>query len=224
MIKKKIIIVLAFVIIVLYGCSNIKSYSFETLLSEKVEDNEHNRNINLLKINIDSKWQDDINDLISAKFIDDYNSYMEKAPYEYQYKTIDTTYEDKENILYITVVANIPSSYTAPYISECVYYDLSKDKCYTFQELLKNINIDEGKIQTEATDIVHKYVGESYTCSLAGLFYDKTGNTLIILNVDDTNPDGVGTSTTLFYDYTNKKLSMTSEFYGFDSIEWLNTI
>jgi PBP1b-binding outer membrane lipoprotein LpoB len=62
MIKKKIIIVLVFVIIVLYGCSNIKSYSFETLLSEKVEDNEHNRNINLLKINIDSIWQDDIND------------------------------------------------------------------------------------------------------------------------------------------------------------------
>jgi hypothetical protein len=149
---------------------------------------------------------------------------MEKAPYEYQNKTIDTIYEDKENILYITVVANIPSDYAAPYISECVYYDLSKDKCYTFQELLKNINIDEGKLQTEAMNIVHKYAGESYTCSLAGLFYDKIGNTLIIINVHDTNPDGVGTSTTLFYDYTNKKLSMTSGFFGFDSIEWLNTI
>jgi hypothetical protein len=200
----------------------MKTYSFNSLLCEEVEDGEHNRNINLLEINVDSNLQDEINESISSKFMDEYNSYMKKAPYEFQYKTIDTTYTEKDNILYIAVASNLPSQYVAPYITECVYYDLAKDKCYSFDELLEKIDIDKITLQTEAAEMIHKNVGDSYTCSLAGLFYDKTGNMLIIINTEDTNPEGVGTSETLFYDYTNKKLSMTGDFSGFDSIKWLN--
>lgn len=201
------------------SCSSEKiEYSFEEL-TEEVTDNEYNRNVNMLKIESNSKHEEEINRSIYDFFKEKLESYKTGVAVDWQHLYIDTTYTEKDGFLCISAIANTPNAtYVAPLFAKSVYLDLSEDKLYSFEEYADRIQVDLNKVKEEASEQLDDEIGNA-EITLDGLFYNNN-DIIFILQLDIANESGADATSSAFYNYTQKKIihGSSSDFEGFDKI------
>lgn len=219
-IKKTGFIFFTLVLLVsMVSCGSEKiEYSFEEL-TEEISDDQYNRNVNILKIECNSKHEDEINSSIYDFFKEKLESYKNGVAVDWQHLYIDTTYTEKDGFLCISSIANTPNAtYVAPLFAKSVYLDLSEDKLYSFEEYADRIQVDLEKVKTEASEKLDNEIGNA-EITLDGLFYNNN-DVIFILQLDITNESGTDAASSAFYNYTQKKIihGSSSDFEGFDKI------
>lgn len=210
-------VLVLFVSIVSCGSEKIE-YSFEEL-TEEIADNQYNGNVNILKIESNSKHEEEINRNIYDFFKEELESYKNGVAVDWQHLYIDTTYTEKDGCLCISAIANTPNAtYIAPLFAKSVYLDLSEDKLYSFEEYADRIFVDLDKVKEEASERFDNESGNT-EITLDGLFYNNN-DVIFILQLDITNESGADAASSAFYNYTQKKiiLGSSSDFEGFDKI------
>ena len=210
-------VLVLFVSIVSCGSGKIE-YSFEEL-TENTVDNQYNRDVNILKIESNSKHEEEINRNIYDFFKEKLESYKNGVAVDWQHLYIDTTYTEKDGFLCISAIANTPNAtYIAPVFAKCVYLDLSEDKLYSFEEYASRILIDLDEVKEEAKEQFDKEFGNT-EITLDGLFYNNN-DVIFILQLDIKNEGGAEAISSAFYNYTQKKIihGSSSDFEGFDKI------
>lgn len=219
LIKRTCLIFLVVLFVSMVSCGSEKiEYSFEEL-TEEISDDQYNRNVNILKIESNSKHEEEINRSICDFFNEKLESYKNGVPVDWQHLYIDTTYTEKDGCLCITAIANTPNAtYIAPLFAKSVYLDLSEDKLYSFEEYADRIHVDLDKVKEEASEKLDNEVGNT-EFTLDGLFYSNN-DVIFILQLDITNETGADAASTAFYNYTQKKIihGSSSDFECFDKI------
>ena len=220
LIKRTCLIFSILVLIVsIVSCGSEKiEYSFEEL-TEEIADDQYNRNVNILKIESNSKHEEEINSSIYDFFREKLESYKNGVAVDWQHLYIDTIYTEKDGFLCISAIANIPNAtYVAPLFAKSVYLDLSEDKLYSLEEYADRIQIDLEKVKAEASEKLDNEIGDA-DIALDGLFYNNN-DVIFILQLDITNESGTETASSAFYNYTQKQIihGSSSDFEGFDKI------
>lgn len=220
LIKKTCFILFTLVLLVsMVSCGSEKiEYSFEEL-TEEISDGQYNRNVNILKIECNSKHEDEINSSIYDFFCEKLESYKNGVAVDWQHLYIDTAYTEKDGFLCISAIANTPNAtYVAPLFAKSVYLDLSEDKLYSFEEYADRIKVDLDKVKAEASEKLGNELGDA-EITLDGLFYNNN-DVIFILQLDIKNESGADAASSAFYNYTQKKIihGSSSDFEGFDNI------
>ena len=210
-------VLLLFVGMVSCGSEKIE-YSFEEL-TEEISDGQYNRSVKILKIESNSEHGEEINGDIYDFFCEKLESYKNGVAVDWQHLYIDTTHTEKDGILCISAIANVPNAtYTAPIYAKSVYLDLSEDKLYSFEEYADRINVDLDKVRSEAVEKLGDEA-DGAEITLDGLFYDNN-DIIFILQLAITSENGESTASSAFYDYTQKTIihGSSSDFEGIDKI------
>lgn len=210
-------VLLLFVGMVSCGSEKIE-YSFEEL-TEEISDDQYNRSVKILKIESNSEHEEEINGDIYDFFCEKLESYKNGTAVDWQHLYIDTTYTEKDGILCISVIANVPNAtYTAPIYAKSVYLDLSEDKLYSFEEYADRINVDLDNVKAEAIENLGDEA-DGAEITLDGLFYDNN-DIIFILQLEIKSENGESTASSAFYDYTQKTIihGSSSDFEGIDKI------
>lgn len=189
-------------------------YNVEVHTNEHISDNEHNRDVNIIKINADSAHIDTIGQTITREFDIILDNYMASAPYEHQHLVIDTTYSEVDDFLCVAVVASIPSQYTLPYYSQYIYWNRAEDKLYSLAEYLNVIGIDS---LSSIGSAVEEKLGDAYTHAVLGMFY-LNGDVYFVVHAYSNFENGVNSGETMFYNYSTSELILGTDFSGFDSL------
>lgn len=191
-------------------------YSFEKAVDEHITDGEYNRDVSIFKIKTNSQHEEEINEVIYSVFKAKLDDYLDGAAIDWQHLVIDTTRAEKDDVLCITVIANMPhATYIAPVYSESIYLDLKKDTLYSFEEYAEKSGIDITKAKDE---VALTYAADSF--DFEGVFY-RGDDIFLIVQIESLNENGVDTYSSAFYNYTTGEIihGSSSHFLGFDSIE-----
>ncbi|MBE6541134.1 MAG: hypothetical protein E7672_01660 [Ruminococcaceae bacterium] len=228
----KLLILLCLVLCVLAGTlfacsydskSNVKDYTINVLVDENVSDNEHNRNIHIIEVDLNSKHKDEINEKISNFYMDQYNYYLSTGSNDFHYQLIDTTYTVKNNILSVTGI----SRYSATSIPDCkvqtVFYDLANDRLFTIEEYIEAVGIDMDKAEAQITKILKPQSNyDNLEWEIISVVYPNDDPVLVV-STNNTVQGGDHSETVLLVDYNSDRYNVTYElgsFDGFDKIEW----
>lgn len=189
-------------------------YNIESYRYEQVSDNEHNRDVNIIKVNTDSAHSDTILQTLTRKFDNILNSYMNSAPYEHQSLVIDSTHCEVGDYLIAATIADVPSQYPVAHVFEGIIWNRAEDKLYTPAEYLDAVGI---KSLASVGSAVQQKLGDAYTHAVLGLFY-LNGDIYFVVHVYSNFENGVNSAETLFYNYSSGELILGNDFSGFDSL------
>lgn len=219
--NKRILLLFVIVILFISGCAETQitliPYNIAVHRNEQVSDNEHNRDVNIIKIDTDSTHSDTIFQAITQKFDTILDDYMNSVSYEFQNLVVDSTYCENEEFLCLAVIASLPSQYPIPYETECIFWNRAEDKLYSLGEYTKIIGIDLTSVERSIDEAVSGDYGALYESTIEGMFY-LDNNIYFIIQVESNFENGINASETMFYNYSSSELILGKNFNGFNAL------
>ena len=219
--NKRILLLFVIVILFISGCAEkqitLIPYNIAVHRNEQVSDNEHNRDVNIIKIDTDSTHSDTIFNAITQKFDTILDDYMNSVPYEFQNLVVDSTYCENEEFLCLAVIASLPSQYSIPYETECIFWNRAEDKLYSLGEYLEIIGLDRTRIESSIDEALSGKLGDLYKSTIEGMFY-LDNNIYFIIQVESNFENGINASETMFYNYSSSELILGKNFSGFNAL------
>ena len=207
--------------------SKDERYTINVLVNEKVTDGYHDRNINIIEVDIDSEHEAEINEAISTFFLDKYNKYLEGDGRNWTYQLIDTTYAVKGDILGITGISRI-SATTFPYcyVSQ-VFYDLENDKLCTVEDYFAAAGLDMEKAEEQIQKVLMtEDFYDTYTWEILSVIYPE-GEPILVVKVLETSMwvEQPETIRLIGYNFDGGASTNSDTYFdGFENITWDNII
>lgn len=205
----------------------LKDYKINVIVDEELDGADgYNRDIHIIEVELDSEHEAEINETISAYFLDFYNEYMNSpgSAYDFPYQLIDTSYSVKNNILAITGVSRYSATSVPWSMVRSIFYDLENDKLCTVQEYFEatGLDIDKAEKQIDKTLQTHSQY-EHLVWEISGVVYNEADELVLAVKVDNTNIDSEQIKYVYLIGYDFDKYCITNEnrsFDGFDEMVW----
>ncbi len=187
-------------------------YGITTQTEEIVSDGKHNRSIRIPLIETNSSVLSEESSRIDERFSAYIEEYLKSEPMDGKELKIDYTYTERDNILYLAVIADIPSNEKTPLQTEFIYFDLKNDRHY-FSDA-ENEKSEE--LRQKVLNTMPEKLGDHDSLLFSGMFYRGDEQIAVFKRINNIrNIGGTVYEETFFYNIGTEEFDFNTEYPWF---------